>query len=102
MRIESHRVRQLGRALDVPEHEVGAQARSQGAAILQAQGLRRMRVTPASASSGVSLNKVQAILSMSSSEVHGELPGLQSVDTAMGTPCSRSSATGGRRVSRRK
>ena len=42
------------------------------------------------------------MLSMSSGEVQGELPGLQSVDTAMGTPCSRSSATGGRCVSRKK
>jgi hypothetical protein len=38
---------------------------------------------------------------MSNIEVHGELPGLQSVDTAMGTRCSRSHAMGGKRFSRK-
>ena len=35
------------------------------------------------------------MLSASSSEVQGEVPGLQSVATAIGTPAARSSATGG-------
>ena len=33
---------------------------------------------------------------VSSSEVSGEVPGLQSVATAIGTPCLRKSSTGGR------
>ncbi len=35
-------------------------------------------------------------------EVVGEVPGLQSVATAIGTPCLRKSSIGGARVSRRK
>ena len=38
----------------------------------------------------------------SSSEVIGEVPGLQSVATAIGTPCFRNSAIGGAFVSRMK
>ena len=37
---------------------------------------------------------------MSSGEVVGEVPGLQSVATAIGTPARRSASTGGSRVSR--
>ncbi len=36
------------------------------------------------------------------SDVHGELPGLQSVEIAIGSLCARSSSIGGTRVSRRK
>ena len=46
---------------------------------------RRMstgRVAPCSASSGVSRSRVQAMFSINSSEVQGELPGLQSVASA--------------------
>jgi hypothetical protein len=38
----------------------------------------------------------------SSSEVRGEVPGLQSVAIAIGTPASRNAAIGGRCVSRMK
>ena len=37
-----------------------------------------------------------------SSDVSGEIPGLQSVATAIGTSASRNAWTGGSRVSRRK
>ena len=60
------------------------------------------RVAPASASSGVSRNSVHAMFSISSSDVHGDVPGLQSVETAIGTPCRRSKSIGGTFVSRRK
>ena len=59
-----------------------------------------LRVTPASASSGVRRNSVQPMFRMSSSEEIGEVPGLQSVASAIGTPARRSASTGGRRVSR--
>ena len=39
---------------------------------------------------------------VSSSEVSGEVPGLQSVATAMCTPCRRNSSIGGFFVSRMK
>ena len=42
------------------------------------------------------------MLSMSSMDVTGELPGLLSVAMAIGTPCLRNSSTGGLRVSRKK
>jgi hypothetical protein len=42
------------------------------------------------------------MFSISNSELQGELPGLQSVAIAIGTPCWRSSASGGKRVSRKK
>ena len=54
------------------------------------------RVAPASASSGVRPNSVQAMFSISSSEPTGALPGLLSLATAIGTLFSRSAATGGR------
>ena len=58
------------------------------------------RVTPASASSGVRRNSVHAMFSISSSDVAGEVPGLQSVATAIGTPWARIAAIGGSCVSR--
>ena len=57
-------------------------------------------VAPASASSGVNRNSVHAMLSISSSDVVGEVPGLQSVATAIGTPRARNAASGGNCVSR--
>jgi hypothetical protein len=55
---------------------------------------------PRTASSGVSRKKVQAMWADSSSDRPGEVPGLWSVATAMGTPASRSAAMGGSFVSR--
>jgi hypothetical protein len=52
-------------------------------------------VTPASASSGVMRNSVQAMFMASSSELIGDEPGLQSVATAIGTWCLRKSSMGG-------
>jgi hypothetical protein len=59
------------------------------------------RVTPARASGTVKRNKVQAILIINSKLKEGEVPGLWSVDTAMGTPADRSAAIGGMWVSRK-
>src|ERR1700676_3299208 len=50
---------------------------------------------PLNASSGVSPNRVQAMLSTSKIDVQGELAGLQSVASASATPVSRNRATGG-------
>ena len=60
------------------------------------------RVAPASASSARSPKSVHAMCSISSSEVPGLVPGLQSLETAMGTPAARRAATGGTRVSFRQ
>ncbi len=60
------------------------------------------RVTPAEHSSTVSRNSVAPMFIASSSEVIGEVPGLQSVASAIGTPAARSAATGGSLVSRVK
>jgi len=45
---------------------------------------------------------VQAMLSISSNEVTGELPGLESVAIAMGTAFRRKASIGGSLVSRRQ
>ena len=58
------------------------------------------RVAPANASSGVRRNSVQAMLSIRRSDSAGEVPGLRSVEMAIGTPWRRSRSTGGSRVSR--
>ena len=55
-----------------------------------------------SASSGARPYSVQAILSAISGEATGEVPGLQSVAMAKGTPLRRSASIGGFFVSRRK
>ena len=54
-----------------------------------------LMVMPASASSGVRPNRVQAMFIASVGDSIGEVPGLQSVAMAIGTLCLRSSATGG-------
>jgi len=59
-------------------------------------------VAPLNASCGVNPNSVQAMLSASNIDVQGELPGLQSVAMATGTPAARNAVTGGFFVSRRK
>ncbi len=58
-----------------------------------------LSVIPAMASSGVRLNKVQAMFIARVGESNGEVPGLQSVATAIGTLCLRSRSTGGLAVS---
>ena len=88
-RVEAHAVDEFGRPLDIPDREVGALAG------LQRAGLRRpgrapraaWRVTPSRHSSTVMPNSVAAMFMVSSSEVSGEVPGLQSVATAIATPC---------------
>ena len=47
-------------------------------------------------------NSVAARFIVISSDVRGEVPGLQSVAIAIGTPAGRSAAIGGSCVSRRK
>ena len=59
------------------------------------EGARRVVVMPATASSGVRPNNVQAMLMASVSDSRGEVPGLQSLATAIGTLCLRSTAIGG-------
>src|SRR6056297_1063308 len=54
-----------------------------------------LTVTPRKASAGVRRNRVQPIFMASRIEVRGEEPGLQSVESAIGTPCSRKAVTGG-------
>ena len=92
-RVEAHAVDELGRALDVPDREVAALAGLQRAGLVRAGPARaRPRAcTPARHSSTVSRNRVAAMFMVSSSEVSGEVPGLQSVASAIGTPCLRNS-----------
>jgi hypothetical protein len=75
--------------------DVGPLLRQQGR-----QGREPWTVRPASASSGVNRNSVHAMLSINKGEVTGEVPGLESVAIAIGTPASRNADTGGSRVSR--
>ena len=94
-------VRELRGLPDIPQREVGALARVERSPIGESPSARAAcRVTPASASSGVSRNSVQAKFSISTSEPTGEVPGLQSVAIAIGTRSARSAAIGGTRVSR--
>jgi hypothetical protein len=89
-RVEAHAIDELGRLGDVPDREIAALARFE-----RADG-----VEPAERARG--RNRVAAMFIASSGEVSGEVPGLQSVATAIGTPARRSASTGGRRVSRVK
>ena len=57
---------------------------------------------PAMHSGTVMRNSVAAMFMTSKGDVRGEVPGLQSVASAMGTPAARSASTGGNRVSRTK
>ena len=57
-------------------------------------------VVPRNASSGVSLKYVQASCIACRNDSSGDVPGLQSVATAIGTPCARNSSSGGSVVSR--
>mmetsp|Transcript_6416 Transcript_6416/g.26285 ORF Transcript_6416/g.26285 Transcript_6416/m.26285 type:complete len:340 (+) Transcript_6416:972-1991(+) len=59
-----------------------------------------LTVRPRKASSGVRRNSTQAMLSISSGDSVGDVPGLWSVASASGTPASRSAAIGGSWVSR--
>src|SRR6218665_822390 len=56
---------------------------------------------PASASDRLRWNRVQAIWAISSRLSAGELPGLWSVATAIGTPAARRASIGGGRCPRR-
>ena len=61
-----------------------------------------LRVTPRRHSVTVIRNRVAAMFITSSGEVIGEVPGLQSVASAIRTPAARSASIGGSLVSRVK
>ena len=70
-----------------PDGEIGGHARRQDAAPVALPKARAAsRVTPATASSTVRPNRMQAMLAISRSGAKGEVPGLRSVGTAIGTP----------------
>jgi hypothetical protein len=98
-RIEADAIDELGWTLDVPDREVAVLAGFETAdAVEQAAS----RVTPAMHSSTVSRNSVAPMFMVSSSEVSGEEPGLQSVEMAIGTPWRRIAWMGGICFSRMK
>ena len=88
-RVEAHAIDELGGPLDVPDREVAALAGLERADLGAAgpSAWAALRVTPARHSSTVRRNSVAAMFITSSSEVSGEVPGLQSVAIAIGTPC---------------
>ena len=91
------------RVVHGPDGEVGVHARRQHSAPAARPSARAAsRVIPASDSSTVRPNRMQAMLAISRSEAKGEVPGLRSVATAIGTPARRRAATGGACFSRRK
>ena len=101
--IESDRIGQVGGTFDIPQGQVGMLADFQRAdLVLQSERTGRIgrrakqRFLRRQAPQGARM------FIASSREVMGEVPGLQSVDTAIGTPASRNAATGGCTVSRRK
>jgi hypothetical protein len=83
--IRAQCIAKLGRAVDAPKRQVRALADFERADF----------IAPASASCGVKPNTVHAMFNARSIDVHGEVPGLQSVATAMRTPQSRSRSIGG-------
>ena len=90
-------VAKLRRHRDIPERDVGPLARARACRGRRSPSARAAcRVTPASASAGVRRNSVHAMLSISGSDVDGEVPGLQSVAMAIGTPRARIAAIGGK------
>ena len=102
-RVEAHAVDEFGGALDVPDRQIGRLAGFQCAGLSQqSKRAGASRVTPARHSSTVKPNSVAAMFMVKSSEVSGEVPGLQSVATAILTPCWRNRAIGGFLVSRMK
>ena len=100
-RVEAHPVNQLGRAVDIPDREIAIFA-----------GLeRRSREYPARARTQRHAGEAfgnrhpeqrRAHVHGQRSDVSGELPGLQSVASAMFTPWARNSSIGGFLVSRMK
>src|SRR6266567_2696477 len=101
-RIEAHPVRQLGRPVDIPDREVAPFADFERTGLTEHAQRAPARVTPARHSATVIRNSVAPIFMASRSDVSGELPGLQSVASAMFTPWARNSSTGGLVVSRMK
>ena len=85
---------------NVPQRKVGALADRDRASIVAAQCARRMARDPGKGFGRRQAESVHARLSISGSEVAGEVPGLQSDAMAIGTPCARSAAIGGSCVSR--
>ena len=61
-----------------------------------------LTVIPRNASTTVIRNNVAAMFRTSNGDVSGDVPGLQSVASAIGTPAARNAAIGGSTVSRMK
>jgi hypothetical protein len=102
-RREADAIDQLGWPLDVPDRQIAGFAGFERADLIEpAQRACRWRVTPSRHSSTVSRKKVAAMFIVSNSEVSGEVPGLESLEMAIGTLCLRRRSTGGFCVSRRK
>ncbi len=86
---------QMARSHDLPASRLPVSAASPRA-------VAALIVTPAKHSSTVILNRVAAMFITVSSEVKGEVPGLQSVASAIATPAARKASIGGLTVSRMK
>ena len=102
-RVEADPVDEFGRTLDVPDREIAPFAGLERAGPPRRPSARApSRVVPAMHSATVIRNSVAPMFMARSSEVSGELPGLQSVASAILTPWARNSSTGGFCVSRMK
>jgi hypothetical protein len=94
--IRAERISELGRRANFPKRETARCPNASLPTLLSMpSACAAFSVTPASASVGVSPNKVHAMFSISSSDVQGDVPGLQSVAIAIGTPDRLSVAMGG-------
>lgn len=88
-RVEADAIGQLGRVGDVPDGQIGAQAGAMRPRSDRPSARAAFSVTPRRHSAGVMRNSVAPMFMVSRIEVSGEVPGLQSVASAIGTPASR-------------
>ncbi len=94
--IRAHPVAEFGRPIDAPKSHVRTLAgRNRSNVVRRPQRARRMPRDAAQCLLRVNPNRVHAMVRASKIDVQGEVPGLESVATAISTPASRSSATGG-------
>lgn len=102
-RVEADAIDKFGRRSDVPDRQISPlSASSVPVSCASPRAAAALRVTPSRHSSTVMKNSVAAMFMVSSNEVSGDVPGLQSVASAIATPLARKRATGGLRVSRMK
>ena len=95
-RIESDPVDQFGGPLDVPDREVAGFAGFQASDFVDSpSAARRIACYRGKAFVDGEAEQVAPMFIVSSSEVSGEVPGLLSVASAIGTPCRRIASTGG-------